>query len=144
MTKRDNTEFNPRIGEVYVMQFDGTGSEQNGWRPGIVFQNNVGNRFSPNIIALPLTSAIKKAGQPTHVILKANNTGLRMDSMVLCENPECISKSKVGNYITTIPAHYMKQIAEASLMATSAIIYLDPASLAEIWRRANELYRAFN
>ena len=41
----------PVIGDVYLMKFDGTGSEQSGWRPGVVFQNNVGNSHSPNIIA---------------------------------------------------------------------------------------------
>lgn len=50
----------PRIGEVYNMYFNGTGSEQSGWRPGVVFQNNIGNSKSPNIIALPLTSSLKK------------------------------------------------------------------------------------
>lgn len=56
----------PQIGEVYLMKFSGSGSEQVGWRPGLVFQNNVGNSHSPNVIALPLTSSIKKTSQPTH------------------------------------------------------------------------------
>ena len=83
-----NANRQPQIGDVYLMRFGGSGSEQSGWRPGIVFQNNIGNAYSPNIIALPLTSQIKKANQPTHVILPAKETGLRKDSMVLCENPE--------------------------------------------------------
>lgn len=131
--------FRPHIGEVYLMRFKGTGSEQNGWRPGIVFQNDVGNSFSPNIIALPLTSSLKKLNQPTHVVLDAENTGLFRDSMVLCENPECISKERVGEYITTIPERYMKEIAAASLLATSAIVYLDKESLLTVWRKASEL-----
>ena len=60
----------PQIGEVYLMKFSGSGSEQVGWRPGLVFQNNVGNSHSPNVIALPLTSSIKKTSQPTHVFVK--------------------------------------------------------------------------
>ena len=71
-----------RIGEVYLMKFDGTGNEQQGWRPGVVFQNNTGNQFSPNIIALPMTNSIKKKEQPTHVIIPAE-VGLNRDSMVL-------------------------------------------------------------
>lgn len=66
-----NEQRVPQIGEVYLMDFGGSGCEQNGWRPGVVFQNNVGNAHSPNIIALPLTSSIKKAGQPTHVVIKS-------------------------------------------------------------------------
>lgn len=131
--------FCPHIGEVYLMQFKGTGSEQNGWRPGIVFQNDIGNTFSPNIIALPLTSSLKKVNQPTHVVLEAERTGLYMDSMVLCENPECLSKERVGDYITTIPASYMKQIAVASLIATSAIAFLDQDTLLEAWKAASDM-----
>ena len=83
----------PKIGEVYMMNFGGTGNEQSGWRPGLVFQNNTGNVFSPNIIALPLTGSIKKTDQPTHVVVRAAETGLLKDSMVLCENPERMSKT---------------------------------------------------
>ena len=103
------------------MRFGGSGSEQNGWRPGLVFQNNTGNRFSPNIIALPLTSSLKKASQPTHVLLPAEETGLPKDSMVLCENPERMSKEKLGRYLTTLPQSFMAKVAEASLLASSAI-----------------------
>lgn len=129
----------PRIGEVYLMKFGGDGSEQAGVRPGLVFQNNMGNTYSPNIIALPITSSLKKAGQPTHVVLHAANTGLKRDSMVLCENPERLSKAKIGKYITTLSAEYMRQIAEASLLATSVISYLDAELLHNIWKRATEL-----
>lgn len=125
-----------QIGEVYLMQFSGSGSEQSGWRPGIVFQNNVGNAHSPNIIALPLTSSLKKTAQPTHVILPSNDTGLLKDSVALCENPERMSKERVGQYITTLSEEYMKKIAEASLLATSAIAYLDLEALSAIWSKA--------
>lgn len=132
----------PQIGEIYLMRFGGEGSEQSGLRPGLVFQNNTGNLHSPNIIALPITSSLKKAGQPTHVILHAYDTGLKRDSMVLCENPECISKLKIGKYITTLSGKYMRQIAEASLLATSAISYLDVDLLRSIWERASDLNRS--
>lgn len=105
---QNNKERVPQIGEVYLMKFGGSGSEQSGWRPGVVFQNNMGNAYSPNIIALPLTSSLKKTNQPTHVIIKAADSGLRRDSMVLCENPERMSKERLGQYITTLSEEYMK------------------------------------
>ena len=77
----------PRIGEIYYMLFEGRDSEQSGWRPALVFQNNVGNVHSPNLIVLPLTSSLKKQDMPTHVMLRASETGLPKDSMVICENP---------------------------------------------------------
>lgn len=121
------------------MRFGGEGCEQSGLRPGLVFQNNVGNQYSPNIIALPITSSLKKAGQPTHVVLYADDTGLKRDSMVLCENPERLSKAKIGRYITKLSDEYMRQIAEASLLATSAISFLDEGLLHSIWKKATEL-----
>ena len=136
---QSNFDKTPQIGEIYLMTFSGTGSEQTGIRPGLVFQNNTGNAFSPNIIALPLTSAVKVRGQPTHVFLPANETGLRADSVVLCENPERMSKEKVGRYLTRLSNEYMKLVAEASLLATSAISFLDLEALIRIWKFATTL-----
>lgn len=137
-----NKERTPRIGDVYLMRFAGDASEQTGWRPGLVFQNNIGNVHSPNIIALPLTSSIKKSGQPTHVVVNAANSGLQKDSMVLCENPERMSKSRIGRYITTLSDDYMKQVAIANLLATSAISYLDTDALIAVWKKASTLNAA--
>ena len=129
----------PRLGEVYYMRFSGSGSEQQGWRPGVVFQNNVGNAHSPNIIALPMTSCLKKCGQPTHIVVSADTSGLDRDSMVLCENPERMSKDRIGNYITTLSEETMRRIAFASLLATSAIAYLDDESIIAAREQASEL-----
>ena len=137
----ENQRF-PQIGEVYVMSFSGLGHEQSGSRPGIVFQNNTGNRFSPNIIALPLTTCLKKTGQPTHVLLPAGETGLLRDSMALCENPERMSKEHIGKFVTKLPERYMRQIAAASLAATSAISFLDRETLLSIWELAIRLNAA--
>ena len=56
--------------------------------------------------------------------------------MVLCENPQRMAKSKVGDYITQLPEKYIKQIAIASLLATSAISFISFDELAEAWRTA--------
>ena len=139
MNFNQTREKYPKIGDIYLMNFGGQGNEQKGWRPGLVFQNNLGNLHSPNIIALPLTSSLKKSNQPTHVILPAEGTGLKKDSMVLCENPERMSKERLGDYITTIPDEYMSQIAVANLLATSAISFISPELLVSIWQKATFL-----
>ena len=128
-----------RIGEVYMMYFDGHGSEQSGWRPGLVFQNNIGNLYSPNIIALPLTSSLKKKNLPTHVFVSSHDTGLKMDSMVLCENPQRMSKDRIGAFIMKMPDKYMSLIAQANLLATSAISFIDRETLLKIWQKASYL-----
>ena len=137
---RISGEKQPRIGDIYLMYFNGSsGSEQSGWRPGLIFQNNTGNTFSPNIIALPLTTAIKKKEQPTHVMIPSEGTGLKADSMVLCENPERMSKSNLGRYITTLSDEYMARVAAANLLSSSAISYIDPDVLLSLWQQAISL-----
>jgi len=129
----------PLIGEVYMMKFTGTGSEQSGYRPGLIIQNNIGNQFSPNVISLPFTSSLKKQGMPTHVVVYAEDSGLDRDSMVICENPERMSKDRIGKYITTLSSEYMSLIAEAYLLASSVISFINPDMLSSIWKKAAEL-----
>lgn len=133
--KSSNNTKNPKIGDIYLVYFDGSGNEQKGFRPGLVFQNNVGNEHSPNLIVLPLTSALKKTNQPTHVFIP-KEVGLRKDSMVLCENPKCISKYKLGEYITTLPEEYMAQVAVGNILSSSAIAFIDPDLLMSVWQKA--------
>lgn len=131
----NNNRREPKIGDIYLVYFKGEGSEQKGLRPGLVFQNNTGNHHSPNVVVLPLTSAIKKEGQPTHVFLP-KEVGLRKDSMVLCENPEKASKDKLGDYITTLSDEYMSKVAVANLLASSAISFVEPDMLIAVWQKA--------
>lgn len=133
--KSSNNTKNPKIGDIYLVYFDGSGNEQKGFRPGLVFQNNVGNEHSPNLIVLPLTSALKKTNQPTHVFIP-KEVGLRKDSMVLCENPKCMSKYKLGEYITTLPEEYMAQFAVGNILSSSAIAFIDPDLLMSVWQKA--------
>lgn len=132
---QQKTNEMPKIGQVYIMKFEGSGNEQTGWRPGVIIQNDIGNKYSPNVIAVPLTSAVKKENQPTHVKILAEDSGLAKDSMVLCENPERMSKSRMGNYICTLSDEYMEKIAEGSLVATGVVAFLDIDTLISVRSR---------
>lgn len=136
--KEERKRRAPRIGDIYLVNFNGNNHEQRGIRPGLVFQNNIGNEHSPNVVVLPLTSVIKRVELPTHVLVP-KEVGLLKDSVVLCENPECISKHKLGNYILSLPEEYMGQVAIANLLASSAIAYVDPDLLLVAWQRASAL-----
>ena len=127
------------MGDVYLINFEGSGSVQRGIRPGVIFQNNIGNEYSPNVVVLPLTTNLRKSSMPTHVLLRANDTGLAMDSVVLCENPQCIPKHQLGRYLTKLPSKYIGVIAAASIMASAAISYLEPDALMNIWQRATDM-----
>ena len=132
----------PKIGDVYFLKFQGEGSVQAGWRPGVVFQNNIGNTHSPNVVVLPMTTSLKKMGMPTHVLVRAADTGMIKDSLVLCENPQCIPKKELGRYIATLPDYYMGEIAAASIMASGAISYMDLGSVIRVWQEATSLNAA--
>lgn len=74
---------------------DMDGSIQSGFRPGIVIQNNIGNKYSPTLIVMPLTSKIKNMEQATHLLIKKDKeNGLRKDSTLLAEQIATINKSK--------------------------------------------------
>lgn len=75
---------------------DNDGSVQSGYRPGIVIQNNIGNRYSPTLIAIPLTKKIKNVEQATHLVIEKDcKNGLSVNSMLLAEQIATIDKSKV-------------------------------------------------
>ena len=79
---------------------DNDGSIQSGYRPGIVIQNNIGNKYSPTLLAMPLTKSIKNISQATHLLIeKDDDNGLRVDSMLLAEQTSTINKDsakKIG------------------------------------------------
>ena len=130
----------PTIGDVYMIKFgeNSSGSVQGGWRPGVIFQNNTGNVHSPNVVALPLTSSLKKVNQPTHVLINASEW-LPKDSMVLCENPECIPKNRIGDYMGRLSEENMREISGAYLLSSSCIAFLDIQAIMTLKRRAVEL-----
>lgn len=68
-------------------------SIQSGFRPAIVIQNDIGNRFSPTLLVIPLSSQLKNIEQPTHtLIISDGENGLKFDSMLLAEQTTTISK----------------------------------------------------
>lgn len=137
-SRQQETEI--RFGDVYLMRFSGEGSEQCGYRPGVVFQNNVGNNHSPNIIALPITSNRRRVGQPTHVELFAGESnGLSVDSIILCENPERMSKRRLGKRLARLSRKEIKDMAIANALASSALGYLDYDELISVWKQSKKL-----
>ena len=55
-------------GEIYYADLSPVvGSEQGGVRPVLIVQNDVGNKFSPTVIAAAITSQKDKTALPTHI-----------------------------------------------------------------------------
>ena len=73
-------------GDIYYADLSPVvGSEQGGIRPVLVIQNDIGNKYSPTVIAAAITSQINKAKMPTHIELAAKDYGLNKDSVILLE-----------------------------------------------------------
>ena len=89
------------------------GSEQGGVRPVLIVQNDVGNRFSPTVIAAAITSQRAKANLPTHIMLQAENTGLARDSIVLLEQIRTIDKHRLKERMGRLDPNAMTQIDQA-------------------------------
>lgn len=83
-------------GEVFYADLSPVvGSEQGGIRPVLIVQNDVGNRYSPTVIAAAITSKQDKTNLPTHIGLKAGTGGLTKDSVVLLEQIRTLDKRRL-------------------------------------------------
>lgn len=72
------------------------GSEQGKIRPCVVIQNDIGNRYSPTIIVMPLSSCVKNLHMPTHALIKKDeDNGLTVDSITLAEQIRVIDKIRI-------------------------------------------------
>ena len=83
-------------GEIYYADLSPVvGSEQGGVRPVLIVQNDVGNKFSPTVIAAAITSQKEKSKLPTHIELNSPDCGLSRDSVVLLEQVRTIDKRRL-------------------------------------------------
>ena len=83
-------------GEIYYADLSPVvGSEQGGVRPVLIVQNDVGNKFSPTVIAAAITSQKDKSRLPTHIALRAEHCGLARDSVVLLEQIRTLDKRRL-------------------------------------------------
>ena len=75
-----------RRGDIYYADLSPVvGSEQGGMRPVLIVQNDIGNRYSPTVIAAAITSRTSKSKMPTHIEVYAERSGLAKDSVILLE-----------------------------------------------------------
>lgn len=103
-----------RRGEIYYADLSPViGSEQGGVRPVLIVQNDVGNKFSPTVIAAAITSQRDKTKLPTHIQLSSEECGLSRDSVVLLEQIRTIDKRRLKERMGRIDESAMQQINKA-------------------------------
>ena len=101
-------------GDIYYADLSPVvGSEQGGIRPVLVLQNDIGNKYSPTVIAAAITSQINKAKMPTHIELAAKDYGLNKDSVILLEQIRTIDKRRLREKIGRIDDGLMASVNNA-------------------------------
>ena len=106
--------MNVKRGEIYYADLSPViGSEQGGIRPVLIVQNDVGNRFSPTVIAAAITSQKYKAGLPTHIRVNSSDCGLAKDSIVLLEQVRTIDKRRLKERMGNLNEIDMNRINHA-------------------------------
>ena len=75
------------------------GSEQGGIRPVLIIQNDLGNKYSPTVIAAAITSQTGKTKLPTHIEIDSSSCGLKSNSVVLTEQIRTLDKSRLKEKI---------------------------------------------
>jgi len=83
-------------GDIYYADLSPVvGSEQGGLRPVLIIQNDIGNKYSPTVIAAAITSRLGKTRLPTHIDIYADKVGLAKDSVVLLEQIRTLDKRRL-------------------------------------------------
>lgn len=105
-------------GEMYYADLSPVvGSEQGGVRPVLVLQNDIGNKYSPTIIAAAITSKQTKAKLPTHVELNGGAYGLPLDSVVLLEQIRTLDKRRLRERIGSLSTVEMEKVNDGLLIS---------------------------
>lgn len=106
--------MNIKRGDIFYADLSPVvGSEQGGVRPVLIVQNNIGNRFSPTVIAAAITSQKAKANLPTHIRLQANDSGLARDSVVLLEQIRTLDKRRLKEKMGSLDNRSMSMVDQA-------------------------------
>ena len=99
----------------------GIGSEQEGYRPVLIIQNDTGNKHSPTVIVAAISSKVDaKAKLPTHYLLKAEN-GLELPSLVLMEQLRTIDKRRLETYIGHLEEQHIRRLNRALAVSVGLI-----------------------
>ncbi len=101
-------------GDIYYADLSPVvGSEQGGVRPVLIVQNDVGNKYSPTVIAAAITSQKYKAKLPTHIEVSGISSGLAKDSIVLLEQIRTLDKRRLKEHMGTLDGTAMNLIDQA-------------------------------
>ena len=103
-----------RRGDIFYADLSPVvGSEQGGLRPVLIIQNDVGNRYSPTVIAAAITSRMGKTKLPTHIDIYADRVGLSKDSVILLEQIRTLDKRRLREKMGHLDETVMEEVNNA-------------------------------
>lgn len=119
--KMQNDDESIRRGDIYYADLSPVvGSEQGGVRPVLIVQNDMGNKYSPTVIAAAITSRTGKTKLPTHIEVSADapissdsNCGLAKNSVILLEQIRTIDKRRLKERMGKLDDRTMQQVDSA-------------------------------
>ncbi|MBQ7688138.1 MAG: type II toxin-antitoxin system PemK/MazF family toxin [Clostridia bacterium] len=101
-------------GDIYYADLSPVvGSEQGGVRPVLIVQNDLGNKYSPTVIAAAITSRKYKTDLPTHIRVNAGGSGLQQDSIVLLEQVRTLDKTRLREHMGALGDGDMRRVDRA-------------------------------
>lgn len=93
------------------------GSEEKGYRPVVILQNDIGNKYSPTTVVAPIsTKGYKDRFQPTHVRVYPQSK-LKPNSIILLEQVRVVDKKRLKGFVGLIDDYKMKEINKALKIA---------------------------
>ena len=110
-----------RRGDIFYADLSPViGSEQGGLRPVLIIQNDVGNKYSPTVIAAAITSRMGKTKLPTHIDINIEDDpeqGLAKDSVVLLEQVRTLDKRRLREKVGRLSENLMPAVDTALLVS---------------------------
>lgn len=109
-------------GDIFYADLDPIiGSEQGGIRPVLVVQNNVGNKYSPTLVVLPISSA-KKSHLPTHINI-CDSKMMPKNSVILAEQIRTIDRNRLQKYVGSLGVEIMEKVDMAMKISIGVNFY---------------------
>lgn len=110
--------MNIKRGDIYYADLSPVvGSEQGGLRPVLIIQNDVGNRYSPTVIAAAITSKMSKTRLPTHIDVYADKVGLAKNSVILLEQIRTLDKRRLKEKMGHLDDTIMNEVNSAIVVS---------------------------
>ena len=112
------SEIQLRRGDIFFAALSPVvGSEEGGVRPVLILQNDICNRYSPTTIVCAVTSQVLKARLPIHVEVKATESSLDRDSVILLEQIRTIDKRRLRERIAHLNHETMARVNQAIMIS---------------------------